>query len=267
MKIVFSYFDWKKPDPANWEQINLNMVRLSFYFAKKHGYETVLYVDKKNEYLFKSIPYDEVIILDQDILDSFPERIWSLGKILTFSLVEEPFCHIDFDLFIVENELQFFKNEEFFCFHRESWHWKSVFAQYDEITKKIDCLKDEFDTLIMHNCAMVGGKNFEKINQSAKFVIDLIIKEKDIFNEMTSRIRSNYPTWKISAYLEQIIFPNLCKKNLDLSTIPVIFSDTPEKENNRRFVFKKMKEKKLLHLWMEKSFYEERINNLFRIVN
>jgi hypothetical protein len=267
MKIVFSYVDLGCPDPKNSKKLNLNMAKLSFYFAKKHGYKTALYVDNKNKHLFKQIPYDEVIILDQYILDFLPRNIWSLGKVLTFSKVKEPFCHIDFDLFVVSNELDLFKNNDFFCFHREVWNSRStpILSIFEEITKKIDCLKN--DDLMMYNCAMVGGKNFEIINESAKIVLDTIIKEKKFIDSYIETIKRNYPTWRISAYIEQMLFTNLCKQKLNLTNIPVILYDSLPENENPFFFYKKMIEKKIIHLWEKKGFYSKDIDNLFRFTD
>ena len=118
MKIVFSY--WSKANPEH-DPLFKELAAVSNYFAKQHGYETVLYTDIAGNLLLNKIEYDKIILMPEHILNKFPKTGWSLGKLLATSMINEPFLHLDFDLFLFKPIEESVFNKQAVFFHDEIW--------------------------------------------------------------------------------------------------------------------------------------------------
>lgn len=80
----------------------------STLLIKKLGYKIDLYCDEHSFDIYSLIPYDNIQIVDFDS-DGIDSKFWIWGKIKTQSIINEPFIHIDGDVFmfrdIIENNL------------------------------------------------------------------------------------------------------------------------------------------------------------------
>jgi hypothetical protein len=72
---------------------------LSTILIKKLGYKIELFCDKKTSELYSMIPYDKINIVDFSS-DGISSKFWIWGKIKTHSLMNEPYVHIDGDVFL-----------------------------------------------------------------------------------------------------------------------------------------------------------------------
>lgn len=263
MKIVFSYIH----SPIN-RPMDLNIAKLSLGLVKKLNYPTCIYLDQKNYNKFDSLKYDEKILLDRSILDKLPSNVWSLGKLLVFSQIKEPFIHIDFDLFCMEDNFKYFLNEKFLSYHEEPW---IDFDMYENDIRHafshIDLLKNQnIKDIKMYNCAAVGGTAIPEINKSAQLVLEYSMKNKDYFLKRDAFYKN---TWGVSVFFEQVLFMNLVKILLS-SDVTCILDEKTSTEKHQPlldlygkgfdFVIEEMVRKNIIHLWGAKEKFIKDLN-------
>jgi hypothetical protein len=164
---------WLSPE-YHWLSWTLSVLQLrKFYdevelFTTKAGKEVL--INQLN------LPYTKVheVLDDADI----PPSAWALSKIITYSLQNEPFLHIDGDVFIwkpfEENLLQsplIAQNQEYdFAFYHEYIHNAQSQAKYlpDVLRKEIK------KPLITYNAGIFGGNNLEFIKRYASIATDFV---------------------------------------------------------------------------------------------
>ena len=196
------------------------------FFVKSHGYKTILYTDSQGYDLYKNIKFDEFRELPQNILDQFPSVGWSLGKLLTVSLIKEPFLHFDFDLFLTKPLENNILQKDVVFLHQEIWMDFILKQSSRIIQKKPSILENINSSYRSYNCAIFGGNNFEAFNKASKEVIEFAIKHKDFLEKIVSSQDSlkdkglvNYYTY-FPMILEQLWLPEILKlKQLNCETI------------------------------------------------
>lgn len=96
--------DNKAKQLHNYKDFNKNFY--SYFFSalliKKMGYEIDLYCDEKSVELYSLIPYNNIHIVDFDN-EGISHKFWMWGKIKTQSLINEPYVHIDGDVFFFKD--------------------------------------------------------------------------------------------------------------------------------------------------------------------
>lgn len=280
MKVIFSY--WKTNEHFF---VTEKYAYIANKLAQKHGYHTVLFTDEYGKEELKNIPYNEVIPFDNNILETFPKPGWSLAKILAMSLMNEPFMHMDFDLFLLKDLEKDFLQNEIFCFHKEQWltkpqHHKTEDGKYfknsiinpysfeflDKVAKLLDMTEDRFSIkffkeLNSYNCAIVGGQNFNIFKQSAKYVIDFAQKYKDVLEKFAIDNEMKVD-WFAAVFLEQVVFLNLLKLGLGLEDIPIYL-----KANTTDDLNIEAQEKNVIHLWGSKEKLQFFVDELVKTFN
>lgn len=230
MKVIFSH--WKT---GNHDFCNSEMAKLSNDFAKKLGYKTCLYTDQIGYVMLKNVVnYDEIIIFDKNILSKFSPKIWSLGKLLAMSLVNEPFIHIDFDMFLFQKLDENLIKKDFFAIYKEPWltYIKGNFEKiYNLYPNKNDL---DINKLMSSNFAIVGGQNFEKINEVCKKIINFAILFKEDLEKIVVKVH-----WELPVIFEQILIPNM------LSTLFNIETETLFPDLNEEVIFNMNKEEEM----------------------
>ena len=89
-------FGWLAPE------YNLMSWTLSCLRLKEHYNNVVLYADENAKNIlidYLNLPYTEVIC-NLDSLNDYHPQLWALPKIFIYSLQDEPFLHVDGDVFI-----------------------------------------------------------------------------------------------------------------------------------------------------------------------
>jgi hypothetical protein len=261
MKIVFSYVN----SPTK-RYMDLNMAKISLKLIKNHGYKTVIYLDEKNYDRFNELNYDEKILLDQKKLDNLPPNIWCLGKLLVFSQMEEPFLHIDFDLFAKENSFKSFLNEPLVCFHEEKWvDIINVLHRvgYNDIISQFPNFKELLNEkeIKSYNCAVVGGVAVKEIRESAQIVLNYAAKNKQFLYDKMNSLLNIGNDWMLPIVMEQILFTNICKNKLNSISCIIDEQRTNPKQlllnlmgqEGLDFVYEEMIRKKIIHLWGSKK--------------
>lgn len=113
MKLVYSL--WSKPINDRWAKYrkgvelenlwdsSINCLRLSILYAKKWGFEIEVVTDLQGEESLYELPIDK-ISTDLEHL-SYNGKTWVEGKIYAMSKQNEPFIHIDWDVFLIKSEV------------------------------------------------------------------------------------------------------------------------------------------------------------------
>jgi hypothetical protein len=232
-------------------EITAKQANLSCKFLKKHKFTTILYTDKSCIDSFKYIPYDDIIILDiSSIQPNIPQDFWSASKLISCSVTNEPYIHVDVDLFLIENCLEEYGDKDFFVFHNESWIKEKL---YNEHLNKINQYFNYIDNnSLAYNNAIFGGKQYNIINQQINTLIDSIIINNTIIDEIlfAKKPRKENDGAK-SVFIEQYLFNNLMKEALQTSVIPLILKESISCKNSKE-IYAIMKQYKIIHLWIQK---------------
>jgi hypothetical protein len=222
------------------------LAAVSNFLAQKHGYRTRLYTDSINYHFFKNIKYDEVVFLDDEFIKQFPHIGWSLGKLLAMSMTKEPFVHIDFDLLLINDIPNHIKFNECFAFHNETYFKKNLFRKetiYEFYSKYSVQNELNYKEAFSTNCAIIGGQNFQLINESCNKVIEYSILNKSFFEKSYG-----LPQSRVAVFFEQILLLNIIRNKTLLKTIPTVLQEeTLEK------IRLEGQELKLIHLWGQKA--------------
>lgn len=72
---------------------------LSALLIQKLGYRIELFCDKYSYEMYAKIPYNDIHIIDFDA-DGISSKFWIYGKIKAHTLMNEPYVHIDGDVFL-----------------------------------------------------------------------------------------------------------------------------------------------------------------------
>lgn len=255
--IVFSACSFKR----QLLHTNPPLAAYSNYLAKRHGYKTRLYTDLKNYKLLKNIEYDEIIFLDEKIIKEFPETGWSLGKILTMSMVNEPFIHIDFDLLLVNDIPKYIKNTPCFLLHNEP-HLDCKKSMIQKLYNKYQNL-DEINYNFVHstNCAIFGVNDYKTVNESCKKVLDYTMINNKFLKKYSNLLYSKYDDNNFFAlFLEQILLLNII--NNKINNLSLIINKKTFSEISRE-----ADKLKLFHIWGGKINFLEKFENVAKNKN
>lgn len=163
---------------------------LSALLIKKLGYQIDLYCDKDTAEIYSLIPYDKIHVIDFDS-DGISSKFWIWGKIKTESLINEPFVHIDGDVFmfrdIIGNNIssgrykavvQQREDEKVIGHHFPKAYLSSKNPFVNLKTHNINW--DKYG-LVAYNCGVVGFSDMSLKNQYTNTVKDIL---REISNSM-----------------------------------------------------------------------------------
>lgn len=189
MKILYS--SWFGPsignDNVSVSRSSKKMSEISNFLSQKHGFETVFVGDDKAIELYKEIPFNHVLKFD-DRINRVPKCMWSAGKLIALSMMDEPAIHVDYDVFFLNPPIQTKLEKEIICFHTEKiWNkkWKSLYDTYLDVapTKTLEIQP------ISYNCGLVGGTDINLIKKCANELIEHITLNYDKINTIYSETK------------------------------------------------------------------------------
>jgi hypothetical protein len=208
---------------------NLEMAKLSNFLAQSHGYKTCFYGDRDSLNLFSQIGFNEFYELDDERIKEIPNQIWSIGKLFAMLKTNEPFIHMDYDIFLFKKFDQNFLKNDVIYYHNEYHIDKAV----DKYQSFFNLRPSEAKPFInrSYNCALFGGQNFKIIHSVCNQIITFIIdNKKEINNILISKESLNFESFWSALLIEQVwIFQLLehykqkfvpyLKETIDLETI------------------------------------------------
>ncbi len=218
MKFLYSNFGGFSGNTVS--QSSLEMAKFSNFLLQKYGFETIFVGDEKSIDFYKPVPYNQVLKLD-DRINHIPETMWSAGKLIALSMMNEPVIHVDFDLFFL-NQINIDKiNKPIICLHTEknlNHIWEGLYKKYISIAPQ----KTLNQEITSYNAALIGGTNINLIKSCANELIDYAINNKDKINQIgnfTKNLITGDADDNIAVLLEQIWLYQLFKySNEKIST-------------------------------------------------
>nr|WP_298998804.1 DUF6734 family protein [uncultured Allomuricauda sp.] len=149
-------------------------------------------------------------------LENYHENLWALGKLYTYSLQKEPFCHIDGDVFLFGPVLDPILTAPVFC---QSFNYD--FEQYAEIHPYVhnhftkvpkEFSTDKEGTLKLINAGVIGGSDLETFQHYTDKAFELINKNTDKIGDISSSI--------FNLYYEQFLLSNIISlKDIEVATL------------------------------------------------
>lgn len=209
MKIIQSFWSGNKNPLHNnygWYSIEshylgwtLSVNQLRLFYDKVE-----LYTDKLGyDILIKklNLPYTKVYVL-LDELNEFPSNFWSIAKVKVYSLQDEPFLHIDGDVFVwerfkdelLDSDLVAQNSERTSDYYMSSWNLISP----ELIFKPSEMNDYERGNNYACNMGIFGGKNIAFLKEYANNSLDFVIKNKLIWN--------NIKDFEFNVFFEQVPF-------------------------------------------------------------
>lgn len=197
-------------------------ITLSVLSIKKHYPNIELYTDEAGKKLLiddLKLPYSKVnVVLDQ--FNDLPSSLWAIPKVYTYSLQEEPFVHVDNDIFFWDKILNPLKNSDLFVqnFEYLTYDYAKIldyiyknFEYIPEYLKNIEIEKfitgevlvvdSEYASI---NAGIFGGKDINFLKEYTNEVFEIVNKNKEyITNDIGGFI---------NVVLEQLVFYRLAAK-------------------------------------------------------
>ena len=195
MKIIQSFWSGQNKeikDNRGWLSYEYHWLGwiLSCNQLRKFYDEVELYTDSFGfEILIEKLqlPYTKVhVVLDE--MDAYPKDLWAIAKLKTYQLQDEPFIHVDGDVFIwdkfpndfVSGNLIAQNLENTTDYYREMWN--KIAPHLDFIPDEILNYHNGFSNLGC-NMGIIGGNDVVFFQEYTKKSFEFINKNKETWNE------------------------------------------------------------------------------------
>jgi hypothetical protein len=174
-------------------RVLLYQMTLSTLLAKQFFDKMVLYTTEEiKEMVVKvGVPYDDIIT---EPFKGYSGGTFSIPKLITYSLQNEPFVHIDIDMFLYDLRKNIKQEDVIYSFKdipngydgdfevskgMYLTYFKGTFDISEKIPKK---LKKHIDFSNIPNMSIFGGKNYNLISDAAKYCISIYNNNKEHFD-------------------------------------------------------------------------------------
>ncbi|MEL6918246.1 MAG: DUF6734 family protein [Bacteroidota bacterium] len=231
MKFVQSF--WSKPffddlNKENWNFRHFGGFPSSFLFycswvysclsIKKYYPNLHLVTDDFGIKIFKhalGLPYASFSNALNDISD-YNSGAWAIGKLYTYRLQREPFCHLDGDIFLFGPVLDEIIKTPLFC---QSYNHSGdqyafihpyVHKNFDKVPKEFAA--DLSSKIKYINVGVIGGNDIDVFKQYTDAAFELIDNNQDKLHKINSSL--------INLYYEQFLLSNMiASKNLEITSL------------------------------------------------
>jgi hypothetical protein len=219
MKIVQTFWSGSSSniikDTFGWyaSEYHLMSWALSCLQLRKFYDNIVLYTDKNGyklliEYL--KLPYTDVIIT-LDELNKEDSDLWAMSKIYTYSKQDEPFLHVDGDVFIWEAFNKEFLKANLIAQNKEVGTANFYESMFHEIEKElvfspedIKIIQQKHASIFTYNAGILGGHNIDFFKKYTSLCFKFIEKNRVILSKIN---KGNF-----NVYFEQFFFFCLSEK-------------------------------------------------------
>jgi hypothetical protein len=164
MKIYHSFWEhgWNTFDEKVY-----NMHKLSAMLALKNYGNITLITTKKGLDLLSGIPYTNIELFEEDVDKTFKDT-WSISKMYAYKQIakkNEPFLHIDYDVFLFKRLPDWFEKSNICYQHIEESKHISYYYKFDTFFEfcKNTYLSDK-SLRFAYNLGVFGGNDIESIN-------------------------------------------------------------------------------------------------------
>lgn len=203
MKIIQSF--WSKPFFKENDDLNARFkggwlsANFFFYscllsclkFRQNYGEVSLFTDDLGKELLIDKlqIPYSKVQ-LDLNSLQHYPSELWALGKILTYSLQQEPFIHADTDVFVWNKfpkqllEADLLAQNFEFNFPKYAAVLETALTEFRNFSRDSFPLYDQTKDVFAFNAGIIGGNNTSFFKEFKAKVFQIIDDNLDKLNKI-----------------------------------------------------------------------------------
>jgi hypothetical protein len=216
MKIIQSFWSGKNKSITNnfgWYSYEYNWMGwilsvnqlVKFYdrvelYTDSFGYEIL--INRLN------LPYTKVhVVLDE--LNELPNDLWAMAKIKTYSLQNEPFLHVDGDVFIWEKFPEELMKKNIIVQNIEkttdyySNMWKNIYPNLIYFPQEINDYHNG-KTSNAYNMGIFGGNDYETIRNYSMISLNFVEKNKNSWN--------NINLFNFNIFFEQVLLYNFLNK-------------------------------------------------------
>jgi hypothetical protein len=181
-----------------------NMHKLSVLTALKNYGNIHLITTKTGKEFLKDLPYTSIEFFEDNINTDY-WRIWAISKLYAYRQIirkNEPFLHIDYDVFLFKKLPENILSGGTIFQNKEGEHCIRGSYDYDNFVNKCK-YKPLFskDVMFAYNVGVFGGNNIDVLKFAVDNIFDLIFHEdnKDFFLKDSLNI-----SWAYSVLTEQL---------------------------------------------------------------
>jgi len=220
MKVIQSFWSGNKTNLNNnygWLSNKHHWISwiLSANQLSKHHSQLELYTDSFGyDILIKNLklPYTKVhVVLDE--LNSYHPNLWAISKIKTYELQNEPFLHVDGDVFVRDSLLK--NNQKASLITQNLERTTDYYTQmWKNIKPNLNYIPQEFNAGINNeyacNMGIVGGNNISFFKEYAKKSFEFVDKNREAWESINCL--------NFNIFFEQVLFYRLSKnKKLEIN--------------------------------------------------
>ena len=192
MKIIQSYWtkpfhtkakdDWEGRKMGGWNHRKyyyMSWALSCLLLKKQYNYVELITDFKGNEALIKllKLTYDAVR-LALDSLNHYHEDLWALGKIYSYGLQNEPFLHVDSDVFVWEKfdnkilDAPLIAQNIEIDFTFDKIILSEILEHFENVPSSIPKIFPE--NLISSNAGVIGGRNYNFFKEYSKLSFSFV---------------------------------------------------------------------------------------------
>lgn len=181
--------------------------------------------------------------------------LWCLGKLVAMSLQNEPFLHIDTDIFIFKkysfNKFKF----PFTVLHEENWVEQNINFYKSKVLPP-PSLKGGYN-IVSNNFGIVGGTNWKDLVETTQEILDHVLKHQDLLVDFAAKTAQGN-IW-VPVLIEQVWVSQIMLKR-GYKPEPFL------KANNFNDLNACASKKQIAHFWSSsKTYYEDEILNTYKM--
>lgn len=180
------------------------------------------------------LPYSSVSTELEGKLDHYPQELWALSKIYSYSIQKKPFIHIDGDVFLWDRIIDDIIHADIISQNMEI-NLPLYKTALDEINTHFTHIPDIFSKLkyinkdiYSSNAGLFGGKNLEFIRIYCKIAFDFIDRNK----EDLSKVNASQLNFIFEQYL---LYQLASEQNLPITYVIKDVVDDPVFKDYVRF--------------------------------
>ncbi len=201
MKIIHSY--WSKPNLiqhkesqnlGGWTHRAFNYMSWALSCLKfKEFYPNIeLVTDQKGKELLidqLELPYTSVKVVLDDLNDYSP-HVWAIGKIYAYSIQEEPFIHVDNDVYIWKRFSERIEKANLVAQHREENYkhnddfFNDVQKNFEYIPSVIQSFRKKDTDIKEVNAGILGGHNLDFYKKYTQKAFEFVDKNHDFIKNL-----------------------------------------------------------------------------------
>lgn len=175
------------------------------------------------------LPYSKVhIVLDE--LNDYDKNLWALSKIRTYELQQEPFIHVDGDVFIWKKFPKRFDSCNLITQNLEiitdyyGGMWKNINNHLTYIPPELEVINKGLSKFAC-NMGIVGGKDLGFFKNYCEKSFEFVNKNKDVWKNING--------FNFNIFFEQVLFYEL--SNINGEMVSFLFEETPKDNDYKGF--------------------------------